>query len=85
MSTNCTFIFHSFHLLIILPKSEYALVISEFNTNLSDEERTHRIVTKPIGEYYYTVINNGFNEYIVIGKIKIVDDVYDVWEDTYEE
>lgn len=65
---------------IILPKDEYAMVMSELNTHLSDDERKYRIITKPVGDYYYTVINNGFDDYIIIGKNPI-DNVYDEeWE-----
>lgn len=66
---------------IILPPDEYAEVISEFNTHMSDEDRTRRLVTKPIGNYYYTVINRGFDDYTVIGKRPIIDDVEEQWED----
>jgi hypothetical protein len=66
---------------IILQPDEYAMVMSEFNTHMSDEDRRHRIVTKPIGEYYYTIIKNGFDDYIVIGKRAISGESYGLWED----
>ena len=69
---------------LFLPKDEYAKVISEFNTNMSDEDRMCRIVTKPIGDYFYTIINNGFNDYMVIGKRPIVEKAYDLWEEDNE-
>ena len=65
---------------IYLPRDEYAQVMSAFNTYMSDEDRQCRVVTKPIGDYYYTIINNGFDDYIVIGKAKIVAEADDIWE-----
>lgn len=42
---------------ITLQKEEYAAVMSEMNTNLSVEDRKHALVTKPIGDYVYTIVN----------------------------
>ena len=58
---------------IFLPKDEYARVMSEFNSRMSDEDRKHRIVTKAIGDYWYTIVNLDFDEYIVIRKTPIED------------
>ena len=66
---------------IYLPREEYALVMSEFNTHMSEVDRTHRIVTKPIGNFYYTIINNGFDDYIVIGKRPIDSEIEKLWEE----
>ena len=66
---------------ISLPPDEYAMVMNEFNTHMSDEDRERRLVTKPIGKYYYTIINNGFNDYIVIGKRPIISEVEEQWGD----
>ena len=66
---------------IILPKDEYAHVISEINTNMSEMDRTKNLVTKPIGDYYYTIINYGYNDYRIIGKRPIIDDIEIKWED----
>ena len=54
-----------------LSKREYATVIHELNTNLSKDERKQKILYKCIGSYLYTVKNNGFNNYQVLGKIEI--------------
>ena len=69
---------------IVLPSGEYAYVISEINTNLTKEERKKSILVKPIGDYYYTFINKGFNDYIIIGKSRIENDVIVEWEDMNE-
>ena len=53
---------------IYLEKDEYAMVISRLNTDLSQEDRKHAIITKAIGDYYYTIINRGFNDYTIIKK-----------------
>ena len=65
---------------IFLPPDEYSMVMSAFNTDLTDEERMRRIISKPIGDYVYTIINNGYNEYIVIGKSPI-ESIDEDWED----
>lgn len=56
---------------ITLSKSEYAHVMSEINSNMSEEDRKHAIVMKPIGNYVYTFINKGFDDYTIIKKEKI--------------
>lgn len=54
-----------------LPKEEYAQVMSELNTHLTEEQRSKKYVQKAIGDYLYTIENNGFNDYRIIGKIKM--------------
>ena len=56
---------------IRLDKGEYARVVSEINTHLSDEDRKHALVTKPIGSYRYTFINRGFGDYVFVDKVEI--------------
>lgn len=58
---------------IYLPKDEYASVISALNSNLSAEDRSRRILVKAIGNYVYTVINRGFDDYTIIRKMPIED------------
>lgn len=62
---------------IYLPKEEYAHVMSELNTNMSDEDRKHAIVSMPIGNYAYTVINNGFDNYKVVKRTEIESSIAD--------
>jgi hypothetical protein len=62
---------------IVLPKDEYANIMSQLNTFMSDEDRKHALVIKPIGNYYYTVINHGFDDYIIVGKRPINTDAFD--------
>ena len=69
---------------IVLPRDEYARVMSELNTHMSDEDRACKIVTKPIGDFFYTVINKGYDDYIIIGKHKIVEETYSLMEETDE-
>lgn len=40
----------------------------ELNTNLTKEQRKKAFVKKAIGDYKYTIQNNGFNEYKIIKK-----------------
>ena len=57
---------------IQLQRDEYAHIMSELNTNLSDEDRKHAVITKVIGDYEYTIINKGFNNYIFVERTKIL-------------
>ncbi len=62
---------------VLLPKQEYAHVMSEIATNLTAEQEAKSVFRKPIGEYIYTVENNGFGNYRVIGKDLIDTDKFD--------
>lgn len=53
---------------VILPKEEYAHVMSEINTWATKSQMSKKAFSKPIGNYVYTVENNGFGEYRIIGK-----------------
>ena len=68
---------------IVLPPNEYAEVMSELNTHMSEEDRKRYIVAKPIGNYYYTIVNRGFNDYTIIGKRPIVPETEELLEDYY--
>lgn len=68
------------HSQILLPQDEYAMIISELNTNMSEADRSRKYVTKPIGNYYYTVINRGFDDYTIIRKVPILDEENEHWE-----
>lgn len=65
---------------IFLSPNEYAMVMSAFNSHMTKEERALRVVSKPIGEFIYTIINNGYNDYVIIAKYPI-EDVDEDWED----
>ena len=56
---------------LCLKKSEYARVMRALNSDLAKEERAKKIITKPIGNYLYTVENNGFDNYRIIDKIRL--------------
>ena len=60
---------------VILPKSEYAHVMSELATHLTKEQASKQVFSKAIGKYIYTVENNGFGEYRIIKKVEIKDDL----------
>ena len=70
---------------IQLPKKEYAHVMSEINTHMSDEQRELPVVSKAIGDYIYTFENHGFNEYRIIGKVPIESEKYDEIERIFDE
>lgn len=60
---------------ILLPKKEYAHVMSELHTHISEKERTsYKIIIKHIGKYTYIFENNFDDSYRVIGKNKIKSD-----------
>lgn len=69
---------------LFLPLNEYAHVVSEVNTNLTNEERKKNILVKPVGDYYYTFINKGFNDYIIIGKKEIANNIEEEWSNQNE-
>ena len=64
-----------------LPKQEYAHIMSELATHLTDAQRKQKVVTKAIGKFVYTIENNGFGEYRVIGKKTIDNEILSWWED----
>ena len=64
-----------------LPKDEYAHVMSEINTHMTEAERSQKVVTKPIGNFYYTFENNGFDDYRILGKKPIDDDFAEWWDE----
>ena len=59
------------HKTIQVSSSEYAQVMSELNTNLTNEERSHKYIQRAIGDYVYLIEDNGFNNYRIIGRIKL--------------
>ena len=59
---------------ITLPPQEYAHVMRELATHLTDEQRKWKVVKKAVGNYVYTIENNGFGDYRVIGKKTIDND-----------
>ena len=59
---------------VILPRKEYAHVMSEIATNMSKEDQKKSVLTKFIGDYAYTFENNGFGNYRIIKKVPIDED-----------
>lgn len=53
---------------VFLPKQEYAHVMSEIATHLTPKRDAEQVFRQAIGKYVYTVENNGFGNYRVIGK-----------------
>ena len=58
-----------------LSADEYAHVMSEISTNLTKEQAKKNVFPKLIGDYTYTVENNGFGDYRIIGKAKTEEDL----------
>ena len=56
---------------IKLSRKEYAKVMHNLNTHLSDEEKQKDALQKCIGNYLYIIQNNGFNNYVILGRIKL--------------
>ena len=65
---------------VFLPKQEYAHVMSEIATNITKEQSQKSVFEKAIGNYVYTVENNGFGNYRIIDKT-IIDagDLDEIW------
>ncbi len=59
---------------IRLPSDEWAHVQSEIRTHLNEEQKKQAIVTKAIGDFYYTFENNWPDDAIIIAKRPIDDD-----------
>ena len=65
---------------VFLPKQEYAHVMSEIVTNITKEQSQKSVFEKAIGNYIYTVENNGFGNYRIIGKTLIdAGDLDEIW------
>ena len=47
------------------------MIISELNTHMSADDRKEALVTKAIGDYYYVIVNYGFDNYKIIGRYEI--------------
>lgn len=54
-----------------LPVKEYAHVMSEIATHITEEQRKQSAFTKNIGQYTYHIENNHDNTYRIVGKFKI--------------
>lgn len=65
---------------VFLPKQEYAHVMSEIATNITKEQSQKSVFEKAIGNYIYTVENNGFGNYRIIDKTFIdAGDLDEIW------
>ena len=64
-----------------IPKNFKEYFTKEINNNLSDEQKKKKVLIKYIGDWKVIFINNGFDNYIVIGKRPIVSAVEELWED----
>ena len=51
-----------------IPYKEKAHVYEEFDNNLTSEEKECSLVSDDIGNYHYTAINKGHNQYKIIDK-----------------
>lgn len=58
-----------------MSQNEMNYITHELNTNLTNRERKSKVIRRAIGDYVYTVKNNGFNNYNFLKKEKI-DDLY---------
>lgn len=70
---------------VVLPKQEYAHVMSEIATNISEEQKNMKVFRKNIGDYAYTVENNGFGNYRVIMKKALNKKATGAWEKLYDK
>lgn len=63
-----------------LERREYAHVMSEIATNITNEQRTHNIVHKYIGDHLYTFENNHDGTFRVIGKEPNIGAISEMYE-----
>lgn len=68
-----------------LGRAEYARVMSSLTSNLANEERNHKTVTKAIGDFTYVFEKMDENEYRVIGKTEIPNAITGILERVYDE
>lgn len=61
---------------IRLSKKEYAMVVSELNSNLTAEDIKPGFRNKTIGDYIYTFEIYGFDNYRFVGKKKISETIH---------
>ena len=60
----------------LMDNAEKEHIRSELNTNLTKQERKRRVIKRPIGNFFYVVKNNGFDNYEFIGRY-LIDDLFD--------
>lgn len=53
---------------VVLPPKEYGKVMHTIATDISEKEANSKVFCKCIGDYIYTVENNGFGNYRIIDK-----------------
>ena len=69
-----------------LPQSEREHIYEELDNNLTREEKESAIVSRPIGNFRYTAVHIGHNQYKIYQK-EPIKGIYDSWFDDvfYEE
>lgn len=65
---------------VFLERKEYAHVMSEIMTHMTREERNHKVVSKPVGDYVYTVENCNGVPIRAIGKKAISGSAIESYE-----
>lgn len=69
---------------IDIPQGEKERIYEEFDNNLSDEERKMALINRPIGNYYYTAVQKGHNQYRIIDK-SLIDKPKDIVDEVLTE
>lgn len=67
-----------------LPAKEKEYVYSEFDNNLSNEEKQFAIVRRAIGNFYYTAVNKGHNQYKIYQR-ELIDKPDDIVSEVLTE
>lgn len=71
---------------IWLPRAEFGMVISNFRTHITKEQRfNEEIIVKCIRNHVYTAINDKEGGFIIVDKKPIDKDVDDLWSDDNDE
>lgn len=53
---------------IKVPKTEYKIIMSALDTDVTEEDRKHAIWIRSIRNYRYMIINYGYNDYKIVGR-----------------
>lgn len=69
---------------IDIPQSEKERIYEELDNNLTVEEKESALVHRPIGNYYYSAINKGHNQYKIID-MSLIEKPKDIVEEVLTE
>lgn len=78
---HLTKVFYTIIKTVILSKDEYAHVMSEIATNISEAQKKQSVVSKAIGNNVYPLDKNVFGDYRIIRNKPIDEDAAEWWDE----